>query len=169
MFQFPMPEEPSVKSCRVSQCLVGTWQHTGQRGVRWAVPSLINPRSGQRARQLSCWVSLPSPGCPLCPFVPVTAEDPLMALIVSSPRFYHCLPSQLCLSILPAHSPHPKGKHPWAALAFCWAGWAAQRLGGTRASQGKGRGLALAFVAGTHASSPEPAWLVFLLKQRFKL
>lgn len=80
-----------------------------------------------------------------------------MALLVSSHGHYYCLPSQLRPSFPLTQK---EGVH-WAALAFCWAGWAAQRLWGTKARLGKGRGLATAFVAGTHASSPKPAWLVF--------
>lgn len=43
MFQFPMPEEPSVKSCRVFQCLVGTWQHRGW-GSRVGSPQPHKPQ-----------------------------------------------------------------------------------------------------------------------------
>lgn len=158
MFQLPLPEEPSVRSCGVFQCLLGIWQHMGQ-GSRVGSPQ---PHKSQEPREGKVTELLGIRSCPrLSPltFCSDDAESPLMALSVSSPGLYHCLPSQLCPSF--CHSPHPKGRCPWAALAFCWAGWAAQRLRGTKARQRKGRGLATAFVAGTRASSPEPVWLVF--------
>lgn len=93
-----------------------------------------------------------------------------MVLIDSSPGLYHCLSpaSSVCLSFPFTHLTQKESTH---GLTWHFAGLDGQHrgLGAQRPGRGKAGGLAQAFVAGTHASSPEPAWLVFLLKQRFKL
>lgn len=108
--------------------------------------------------QLSRWVPLPS--SPLCSFVSVTAEAPLMALFVTTCGLSHYLSSPVP-SFRLAHTPPERKVSIGTALTFCWIGWAVQRLWGTKARLGVGRGLGTPFVVGTHGSLLDSAWLVF--------
>lgn len=83
-----------------------------------------------------------------------------MALFVTTCGLSYYLASSI-LSFRLAHIPPERKVSIGTALAFFRVGWAVQRLWGTKARLGVGRGLGTAFVVGTHGSLPDSAWLVF--------